>query len=74
MFVGSAVVARLVADGAMDQIREVLERSDPSWRAVDSVDEQGGLCFTWRLGRGGRIWCSCCWSLIRMWGQWGSVG
>ncbi|XP_022934257.1 uncharacterized protein LOC111441474 [Cucurbita moschata] len=41
MFVGSAVVTRLVAEGVMDQIRDVLERSDPSWRAVDAVDEQG---------------------------------
>lgn len=52
MFVGSAVVARLVADGAMDQIREVLERSDPSWRAVDSVDEQGRTLLHLAIGQG----------------------
>ncbi|KAI3413079.1 uncharacterized protein J3R85_016569 [Psidium guajava] len=41
MFVGSPVLARLVKDGSMDEVREVLERSDPSWRAADSADEQG---------------------------------
>ncbi|XP_062109838.1 protein VAPYRIN-like [Humulus lupulus] len=41
MFVGSSVLARLVADGSMDEIRDVLEKSDPSWRAADSVDYEG---------------------------------
>lgn len=41
MFVGSAVLARLVADGSMDDVREVLEKSDPTWRAADSVDAEG---------------------------------
>ncbi|XP_061371657.1 protein VAPYRIN-like [Gastrolobium bilobum] len=41
MFVGSQILAHLVADGSMDDIREVLERSDPSWKAVDSTDPQG---------------------------------
>ncbi|CAI0384698.1 unnamed protein product [Linum tenue] len=41
MFVGSPVLAQLVIDGAMDEIREVLERSDPSWKAADSVDPHG---------------------------------
>ncbi|KAG6536731.1 protein VAPYRIN-like [Zingiber officinale] len=40
-FVGSAVLTRLVADGSMDSVREVLEKSDPEWRAVDSVDSTG---------------------------------
>ena len=31
MFVGSHVVVQLVKDGEMDEIREVLEQSDPSW-------------------------------------------
>lgn len=41
VFVGSAVAAQLVAEGAMEEAREVLERSDPSWRAADAVDGQG---------------------------------
>ncbi|CAL9147959.1 unnamed protein product [Musa hybrid cultivar] len=40
-FVGSAVLTRLVEDGLMDSVREVLERSEPEWRAVDSVDSEG---------------------------------
>ncbi|XP_074565834.1 protein VAPYRIN-like [Curcuma longa] len=40
-FVGSAVLTRLMADGSMDSVREVLEKSDPEWRAVDSVDSTG---------------------------------
>uniref|UniRef100_A0A7N0V3K9 MSP domain-containing protein n=1 Tax=Kalanchoe fedtschenkoi TaxID=63787 RepID=A0A7N0V3K9_KALFE len=40
-FVGSVILAKLVMEGAMDEVREVLERSDPGWRAVDSVDSQG---------------------------------
>ncbi|KAF6150156.1 hypothetical protein GIB67_023111 [Kingdonia uniflora] len=41
VFVGARILCRLVADGAMDEIREVLERSNPEWRAVDSVDSYG---------------------------------
>ncbi|XP_057739078.1 protein VAPYRIN-like [Arachis stenosperma] len=41
MFVGSQILAQLVSDGSMDEIREVLEKSDPSWKPVDSVDSQG---------------------------------
>lgn len=41
MFVGAPVLAQLVANGSMDQIREVLEKSDPSWKLVDSVDSDG---------------------------------
>ncbi|KAI4381607.1 hypothetical protein MLD38_007668 [Melastoma candidum] len=41
VFVGSGVLARLVADGCMDEVREVLEQSDPEWRSADSVDEHG---------------------------------
>ncbi|KAF2288162.1 hypothetical protein GH714_004751 [Hevea brasiliensis] len=41
MFVGSQVLAQLVADGAMDEIREVLERSDQAWNPADSVDSHG---------------------------------
>ncbi|XP_041027245.1 protein VAPYRIN-like [Juglans microcarpa x Juglans regia] len=41
MFVGPPVLAQLVADGSMDEIREVLEKSDPALRAVDSIDAHG---------------------------------
>ncbi|XWS42712.1 hypothetical protein CRYUN_Cryun16bG0037600 [Craigia yunnanensis] len=41
MFVGSPVLAQLVMDGSMDEIREVLERSDPAWNPADSVDSHG---------------------------------
>ncbi|KAD5961569.1 hypothetical protein E3N88_13042 [Mikania micrantha] len=41
MFVGSVVMASLVKNGSMDEIRDVLEKSDPSWRAVDTVDDEG---------------------------------
>ncbi|WCJ43587.1 Protein VAPYRIN [Euphorbia peplus] len=41
MFVGSSVLAQLVADGLMDEIRQVLERSDPSWNPADSMDSNG---------------------------------
>ncbi|KAG4166923.1 hypothetical protein ERO13_A13G164500v2 [Gossypium hirsutum] len=41
MFVGSPVLVQLVMDGSMDEIREVLDRSDPSWRPADSVDSHG---------------------------------
>lgn len=41
MFLGSSVLAQLVTDGSMDEIRDVLETSDPSWKSVDSVDQTG---------------------------------
>ncbi|XP_031276049.1 uncharacterized protein LOC116134494 [Pistacia vera] len=41
MFVGSPVLVQLVLDGSMDEIREVLERSDPAWNPVGSVDSHG---------------------------------
>ncbi|XP_057805186.1 protein VAPYRIN-like [Salvia miltiorrhiza] len=41
MFVGSAVLTHLVAKGFMDDIREVLEKSDPLWRPADSLDSDG---------------------------------
>ncbi|RDY10026.1 Ankyrin-1, partial [Mucuna pruriens] len=41
MFVGSHILAQLIAHAAMDEAREVLEKSDPSWRVVDSADPQG---------------------------------
>ncbi|KAI3743365.1 hypothetical protein L1987_61072 [Smallanthus sonchifolius] len=41
MFVGSMVITRLVKNGPIDEIRDVLEKSDPDWKTVDSVDEEG---------------------------------
>ncbi|XP_061343297.1 protein VAPYRIN-like [Gastrolobium bilobum] len=41
MFLGSPILAQLVADGSMDDIREVLECCDPTWKPVDSIDSQG---------------------------------
>ncbi|KAI0527023.1 hypothetical protein KFK09_002619 [Dendrobium nobile] len=40
-FVGSAILSRLVADGDMEKVREVLEASDPEWHSADSTDAQG---------------------------------
>ncbi|KAG8373984.1 hypothetical protein BUALT_Bualt11G0083400 [Buddleja alternifolia] len=41
MFVGSQILTQLVIKGYMDEIREVLEKTDPSWKAVDSIDSDG---------------------------------
>ncbi|PWA35686.1 Ankyrin repeat-containing protein [Artemisia annua] len=41
IFVGSMVITRLVKNGSMDEIRDVLEKSDPTWKAVDSVNSEG---------------------------------
>ncbi|XP_024027968.1 ankyrin repeat domain-containing protein 2-like, partial [Morus notabilis] len=41
IFVGSPILARLVMGGLMEEVREVLERSDPSWEAADTVDSNG---------------------------------
>ncbi|CAA3001644.1 ankyrin repeat and kinase domain-containing 1-like [Olea europaea subsp. europaea] len=41
MFAGSLILAQLVTKGYMDEIREVLEKSDPGWKAADSVDADG---------------------------------
>lgn len=41
MFVGSAVLARLVGKGLMDEVREVLEKSEPSWKPANAVDSDG---------------------------------
>ncbi|XP_077247248.1 protein VAPYRIN-like [Tasmannia lanceolata] len=52
IFVGSAVLAQLVADGLMDKVREVLERSDSSWCPADSVDSQGQTLLHLAIARG----------------------
>lgn len=41
MFVGSLVLSQLVGKGSMDEIREALEKSDPRWKAADSLDSDG---------------------------------
>ncbi|XP_014491180.1 ankyrin repeat domain-containing protein 65 [Vigna radiata var. radiata] len=41
IFVGSLILAQLVHDGSIDEIREALEHSEASWKAVDSVDSNG---------------------------------
>ncbi|KAL7092388.1 hypothetical protein ACP275_12G161900 [Erythranthe tilingii] len=42
MFVGSQILTQLVSKGSnMDEIREVLEKSDPSWKSADSTDSDG---------------------------------
>ena len=41
MFVGSPILAQLVVDGSMDEVREVLERSDSAWNGANSVDSHG---------------------------------
>ncbi|PIA59835.1 hypothetical protein AQUCO_00400601v1 [Aquilegia coerulea] len=41
VFVGSPILAHLVNEGSMDEIREVLERCDPVWQSADSVDIHG---------------------------------
>ncbi|XP_019186305.1 PREDICTED: ankyrin repeat and protein kinase domain-containing protein 1-like isoform X3 [Ipomoea nil] len=41
MFVGSAVLARLVAKGLMDEVREVLEKSEPAWKPANAMDSDG---------------------------------
>ncbi|KAI3822660.1 hypothetical protein L1987_10255 [Smallanthus sonchifolius] len=52
MFVGSMVLAKLVVNGSIDEIRDVLEKSDPSWKAVDSVDSKGQTLLHLAVGHG----------------------
>lgn len=51
-YVGSAVLARLVEEGNMEKIRQVLEYSDPQWRAADSCDDQGRNLLHLAIARG----------------------
>ncbi|OVA16446.1 MSP domain [Macleaya cordata] len=41
IFVGSPILAQLVSNGSMEEVREVLERSDSAWHPADSVDSHG---------------------------------
>ena len=52
MFVGSPVLARLVEDGSMDEIREVLEKSESDWNAANSVDSEGQTLLHLAIGQG----------------------
>uniref|UniRef100_A0ACD5X2M0 Uncharacterized protein n=1 Tax=Avena sativa TaxID=4498 RepID=A0ACD5X2M0_AVESA len=51
-FVGAAVAARLVVAGAVEALREVLDRSDPEWRAADAADESGNTLLDLAVGLG----------------------
>ncbi|OIV90077.1 hypothetical protein TanjilG_01531 [Lupinus angustifolius] len=41
IFVGSQILEKLIVHGSVDDIREVLERSDPLWKCVDSKNRNG---------------------------------
>ncbi|KAM0826455.1 hypothetical protein ACQ4PT_068871 [Festuca glaucescens] len=51
-FVGASVAARLVVAGAVEALREVLDRSDPEWRAADAADEPGNTLLDLAVGLG----------------------
>ncbi|KAJ1294332.1 hypothetical protein BS78_01G138700 [Paspalum vaginatum] len=51
-FVGASVAARLVAAGAVEALREVLDRSEPEWRAADAADESGRTLLDLAVGLG----------------------
>ncbi|KAI0498749.1 hypothetical protein KFK09_019641 [Dendrobium nobile] len=51
-YTGSAVLARLIEDGKMEKVRDVLEQSDPDWHAADSTDAQGRTLLQLAIARG----------------------
>ncbi|PKU83576.1 Ankyrin repeat-containing protein [Dendrobium catenatum] len=51
-YTGSAVLARLIEDGEMEKVREVLEQSDPDWHAADSTDAHGRTLLQLAIARG----------------------
>lgn len=51
-YVGSVVLARLVEEGNMEKVREVLECSDPNWDAADSTDVHGRTLLHLSIARG----------------------
>ncbi|KAJ0981569.1 hypothetical protein J5N97_009824 [Dioscorea zingiberensis] len=55
-FIGSGMLTRLVSDGSVDAVCKALERSDPEWRSVDSVDTQGTDSAALGYRAHGRIW------------------
>ncbi|KAG0478780.1 hypothetical protein HPP92_013499 [Vanilla planifolia] len=50
--VGSAVLSRLVAEGDMEKVRQVLESSDPEWHSADSADPNGQTLLHLAISRG----------------------
>ncbi|KAF8684365.1 hypothetical protein HU200_044254 [Digitaria exilis] len=51
-FVGASVAARLVAAGAVEALREVLDRSEPEWHSADAADESGRTLLDLAVGLG----------------------
>ncbi|KAL6893587.1 hypothetical protein ACP4OV_007685 [Aristida adscensionis] len=51
-FVGASVAARLVAAGAVEALRAVLDRSEPEWRAADAADDSGRTLLDLAVGLG----------------------
>ncbi|GJN23856.1 hypothetical protein PR202_gb11546 [Eleusine coracana subsp. coracana] len=52
-FAGASVAARLVATGgSVEALREVLDRSEPEWRAADAADEDGRTLLDLAVGLG----------------------
>jgi len=52
MFLGSHILAHLVSLGENDEVREALERSDPSWRIVNSTDPRGQTLLHLAIAKG----------------------
>jgi hypothetical protein len=51
-FAGASVAARLVAAGAVEALREVLDRGEPEWRTADAEDESGLTLLDLAVGLG----------------------
>ncbi|RCV41620.1 hypothetical protein SEVIR_9G150300v4 [Setaria viridis] len=51
-FVGASVAARLVAAGAVEALREVLDRSEPEWHPADAADDSGRTLLDLAVGLG----------------------
>ncbi|ESW23486.1 hypothetical protein PHAVU_004G051200 [Phaseolus vulgaris] len=52
MFLGSHILAQLVSLGENNEVREALERSDPSWRIVNSTDPRGNTLLHLAIAQG----------------------
>ncbi|XP_071700172.1 protein VAPYRIN-like [Rutidosis leptorrhynchoides] len=52
MFVGSMVITKLVSNGSLNEVRDVLEKSDHSWKVVDSVNAEGQSLLHLAIGQG----------------------
>jgi hypothetical protein len=51
-FAGASVAARLVAAGAVEALREVLDRGEPEWGTADAEDESGLTLLDLAVGLG----------------------